>query len=483
MGYNKELNQLIQTLNQQEIKSIYKQLKGKTFMTKLFKIYVEQTPPDINKIKKVNNYAVHQNSLKHEILEYLSAYLGNMESIVNPLINKVNVLVDRRIYKEATKLLNSAKAKCAYYEHFARLLTINNLEIMTDNNGYQEKESQLSKLISERQYYIQQLDIETKFIKLFNLLIQDNLNNSQVCRSQVKIQHVQKILIEIEAIYEQYKKKEIELGGFNQMHLYKNLLQLSTKLGHFKKSVEVAKKVLMVFNKFPFLIEVSANAYQNTLIAIVARAALIADTTSFNFGKSKIEELTKQTFRQKTYIRTFYPIAKINYAINSIATNKEITSILNEMIEDYPKIKEHLGRKMVFEYPLRIAKTYLFLGEYNKAEHWLDTAKNAFVKDIEDDVYSAFYLYQLVVYYGQGMYELLPNKVESIQKHLQRTNNIYQVEKCLLKFFKNTDWKDTKQVKNLSTLQENLHKIIGNNPYEKSYWQWHFNQRKSYCRI
>lgn len=476
MGYNKELKQLIQTLNQKEIKGIYKQLKGKSFMTKLFKIYIEQTPPDINKIKKVNqNYAVHQNSLKHEILDYLSAHLGNMESEVNPLINKVNVLIDRQLYKEATKLLNRAKEKCVHYEHFARLMTVNNLEIIIDNNGYYEEESKMQTILKERRYYVQQLTVETEFADVYADLIQKNLNSSQVSRDIRLVKMGEKVLLRLQEILKKFNKGTLQLGGFNQMHLYRTLTRQYTLTGNFPQALDIGLRSLNVFKEYPFLLEVSSNAYQNVIMIIVARAALVNDGEVFTFGKKEIEKLTNQTQRQKTYIRTFYPIAKINYGINSGATDEEIRSILNEMIEDYPKIKEHLGRKMIFEYPLRIAKTYLFLGNYTEAENWLDTAKEAFVKDIEDDVYSAFYLYQLVILYGQGMYELLPNKVESIQKHLQRTNNVYQVEKCLLKFFKNTDWKSIKRVKHLSTLQGDLQKVIEKNPYEKSYWTWHFD--------
>lgn len=477
MKYNKALKKLIDSLTEEEHKEIQKELsaKGKTKLRKLYKLYKSQDVPDLTKLSMTKNtVSVYQNKLKNRILESLVSNMDIVENRVAPLVNRATVLMGKGLYTESMKFLGKAKEICLSHDYFTRLLTINSIEIVLDNVGYNGVKLSGENLDNERVYYLEELTLETQLIKDFISLLNFGKSESFVTRQNENYAEISEKIERFKSYISRSRR-----SSKNLVHALRGLGQAYDLLGDFSTSSQYCKEIIKGFEESDFLMKTINRAYYNAVVSVAISSAKTRNKEDFHFVKKRILKLKNIEKRDLLYLNSHFPQSELDFQLRTNVSDEKILKTLHEFIDFIERNRDSLLKNVVFGAPLRIAQVYACLGHYDEARKWLVNSRDAYLREIEDNIYSNFYLYDLMIAYGEKVYQVLPSMAKNTRAYFKRSKSeLALTELVLLEFFANKEmykWSNKDHVLELGKLKEALIEIFDDNEQERRYWIWHFD--------
>lgn len=439
------LFQLIQTLSRGE-KRHFKlllgsyQKKGDSQYMRLFDYLAKAEKYDEKKLQqafKGQALPVLKNQLFHRVLGSLGRQYEE-DSIyheVQLLIQKSDILYQRKLFHAADQLLKRAAEKATAFELFETLITVyqrwKRLYIFV--LGVEKRALHIQRFWEMEQRAIAQLsnlrEMEWASMQLFDWYYKHHYAKTTEERKSYDelIQHP--LLQDIQ-----------QAQSFSAKVVYLNTLGLYNDcVGQKKACVDCRAQLVNLYQDHLHFMEERATQYlaasNNWMLGLIHLKAydeaMLALEQILIFpaqlGRSLKGEEEVMWFRMYHSLRLEIFIRKGQFE----GAEKTIAETGAEF--------DRLGSKLneVFKFPFYyfFAYTLFRVGKYDKALDWLEPLIHRDDLSFRSELFRFGRILHLVLHYELGNYDLLPSICRSTQRYLKKSGNLAPYEKLLLEFF------------------------------------------------
>lgn len=391
-----------------------------------------------------NQHAVLKNQLFHKVLDSLVDQYqnGQIYGEVQLLIQKSDVLYQRKLFQAAEQLLKKAAKKAEKFELFEALITIyqrlKRLYIFI--LGVADRADHIQQFWELEQKVISQLanlrEMEWLSMQVFDWYYRHHYAKSAK-EKEAYFQLVNHPLLQAVEQAESFSAKVIflnTLGLFNDcvgekvacVQCRADLIQLYQENPHFIK--ERATQYLAIYNNW-LLGLIHLKAYPSAWKAV---EQVIHFPEQLGRALKGEEEMMwfrlYHSLRLELYIRQ----GKFRAAVDSIAETKA------EM--------ERLGKKLneVFKFPFYyfFAYAYFALGQYKEALDWLEPLIHKDDLTFRTELFRFARVLHLALHYELGNHELLSALCRSTRRYFKKSGSITGLEDHLLDFWRKAPHSD-----------------------------------------
>lgn len=399
---------------------------------------------DLMKPFAPNQHAVLKNQLFHKVLDSLVDQYqhGQIYGEVQLLIQKSDVLYQRKLFQAAEQLLKKAAKKAEQFELFEALITI-----------YQR----LKRLyifilgVADRAHHIQRFwDLERQTISQLANLREMEWLSMQVFDWYYR-HHYAKSEEEKNDYYQLVAHPLLQDVGqaesFSAKVIFLNTLGLFNDcVGEKVACVQCRADLIQLYQEHPHFIEERATQYlaiyNNWLLGLIHLKAYseaweaLQRAVDFpqQLGRSLKGEEEMMWFRLYHSLRLELYIrqGKFQAAVDSIAETKA------EM--------ENLGKKLneVFKFPFYYFFAYAFfaLGRYKEALDWLEPLIHKDDLTFRTELFRFARILHLALHYELGNHELLSALCRSTRRYFKKSGSITVLEEQLLDFWRKAPHSD-----------------------------------------
>jgi hypothetical protein len=126
---------------------------------------------------------------------------------------------------------------------------------------------------------------------------------------------------------------------------------------------------------------------------------------------------------------------ELSYYINTCKF-EQLDKIIKRIMADVNRYTQKSGesRKIVMYNP--VAYAYFIIKEYNEALNYLNKTLNFPFTSPEEKSYTIARIFNLIVHFELGNYDLLEHIIKSTQQYLLKKNRLYPIEKLIIDFIK-----------------------------------------------
>lgn len=394
-----------------------------------------------------NQHAVLKHQLFHKVLDSLvdQYHQGQVYGEVQLLIQKSDVLYQRKLFQAAEQLLKKAAKKAERFELFESLITI-----------YQRLKRLYIFIIgvADRPYHIQRFwELEQKVISQLSNLREMEWLSMQVFDWYYR-HHYAKSEEEKEAYFKLVDHPLLQEVGkaesFSAKVIYLNTLGLFNDcIGEKLACVQYRADLIQLYREHPHFINERATqylaVYNNWLLGLIHlkayQTAWQALQEAINFPQQlgrvlKGEEKMMwfrlyHSLRLELYIRQ----GKFQAAVDTIAETKV------EM--------ERLGEKLneVFKFPFYYFFAYSFfaLRQYQEALDWLEPLIHKDDLAFRTELFRFARVLHLAVHYELGNHDLLSALCRSTRRYFKKSGSLTALEEVLLNFWRKTPHSDSRK--------------------------------------
>lgn len=448
------LFQLIKTLSRGE-KRHFKLLsgsyhkKGESQYVRLFDHLAKAEKYDEKKLQQLfkgQALSVLKNQLFHRILGSLTRQY-EQESVyheVQLLIQKSDILYQRKLFHATDQLLKRAAEKASSFELFETLITIyqrwKRLYIFV--LGVENRAIHIQRFWEMEQRALSQLsnlrEMEWASMQLFDYYYKHHYAKTAEEREAYNalIQHP--LLQDIQ-----------QAQSFSAKVIYLNTLGLYNDcIGQKQACIDYRAQLVRLYQEHAHFMKERATQYlaasNNWILGLIhLRAydeAQLALEQILNFptqlGRSLKGEEEVMWFRLYHSLRLEVLLRKGQFQ----AAEKTIRETSTEM--------ERLGSKLneVFKFPFYyfFAYTLFRIGKYELALDWLEPLLHRDDLSFRSELFRFGRILHLTLHYELGNHNILPSICRSAQRYLKKSGGLAPYEKLLLEFFSKAPHSDTK---------------------------------------
>ncbi len=449
------LFQLIKTLSRGE-KRHFKLLsasyhkKGDSQYVRLFDYLAKAEKYEEKKLQKLfkgQALAVLKNQLFHRVLGSLTRRY-EQESVyheVQLLIQKSDILYQRKLFHATDQLLKRAAEKATSFELFETLITIyqrwKRLYIFV--LGVENRAIHIQRFWEMEQRALSQLsnlrEMEWASMQLFDYYYKHHYAKTTEERDHYHelIQHP--LLQDIR-----------QAQSFSAKVIYLNTLGLYNDcIGQKQSCVDCRAQLVQLYQEHAHFMKERATQYlaasNNWILGLIHlkayNEAQLALEQILNFptqlGRSLKGEEEVMWFRLYHSLRLEVLLRKGHFH----DAEKTIVETSVEM--------ERLGNKLneVFKFPFYyfFAYTLFVMGKYEQALDWLEPLLHRDDLSFRSELFRFGRILHLTLHYELGNYSLLPSICRSAQRYLKKSGGLAPHEKLLLEFFSKAPHSNTKE--------------------------------------
>jgi hypothetical protein len=443
MPASDRLFELIQSMTASErkyFKILTGYQEGEKKYLKLFLAIEEQPEYDEEALRSVligermlNQLHVTKNYLYHQILESLRSrrtFVSPLSEIAH-MVEEIEVLWERGLPSHCTSILEKAKRMAIEHESFSQLLSILNWErTLALKLFYKESvEADLRRIGHERDEVLE---------KITNLYTYEHINAISklffVRDGMARSEEESKIF---ESITGNVFLNAVENAkSFRAQHLHHIVLaRYYQVVGKEEESRMESVAALQPFMDDPTRIDSSPIEYLTSLVWYYDSSF---GKVEFHILVDTIERIREVPVRTKDVQALVFFLANtmeldLFIQTGEIAKGKEVISKLQRGLDLYDKLLSPLSIVLIY---FRAAHILFAIGEYDNALIWLNKAlaEKELIKGQE--LYYTCRLFNLILHYEMGNKKYLEYAIQSTQRYLSTTNNLYQSERALLKLLK-----------------------------------------------
>jgi len=501
MSKNDQLHELIHSMDMSE-KRYFKLFSD--FYSQKNKQYVQLFDVIENQKGYNKQLVLKQSTIKEDRLAWTKNYLYNLilksmrlynmenskRQETRSMIEDIEFLMKKRLFSQAKKILNKAKAQVEKHEFLEERLMIHNLELNIGNKSiqsfdYKVKHNELKECISL-------LSNNQKFYALYQEMY--HLAKTQnIARTEKQKSRLKNIL----------KKPDLQDEGnaltgkakihFHQTHL--TYYMVHNDIPNYNK--HLAEKVKIMESDTLILKEDPARYIISGLIQMLPGMATPETYEDYKDLVKKINKVTQDSQVKNNefiqlYAFVFTRLYEIKIHMNTNNTNalKSLCDELTEVLESLPKVMDDPTVLVIHS---NLVYAYFLCGEFQKCQQITQKifALNAF-NESRIDVCNKINLFYIIINYEMKNFELLVSSVNSAYRIFKKKEVLYPVEKVLLKNLKKLPEtkSPTNERKHFTAFRKELI-ATKKDPYSKEYleyfdlisWLESKLERKSYGEI
>ena len=472
MAYSTDLFHLINAMTKSE-KRYFKLFSsfqsGSKVYISLFNAISRQEHYDEEKLKKklkISAFPTVKTYLYNLILRSLrSQQLNqNISLQLKDMLKDVEILYQKGLYQQCTRLLARARKIAKQYEKHIHLLELCQYEhLLTSLNlaPFHSKkliEKGYSEVTQALAAYDQLSDYRNKVLVMTDYIHSEGRRNKNKADKKKLENALQPIIDGEPPVFLSYK------AGI----LYYNIRELyeSNEL-NYQKAYESSKKYIKHMESNPLLLNQEINNYLVGLNNQMNRQQTLGlfKELKANLEKLKTMELPSETEK----------IRAIEYTLP-----KEVAYYVNmgkyqEGLERIPSIEKQLklyedkmGKPFLLSLYANIVELYIVSDNVRKALHWNNKILNSEEIETYIDYYTNSRLCEIIIHYELDNLEKVDSLLKSYQLLLAKNKGEYQYEKCMLRFLKNLIKQDDEKelLKSFKSMKEELLEL-SKDPFEK----------------
>ncbi len=412
-----------------------------------------------------------KNHLYSLILKSLRGFYADKSAaaILQEQLRNIELLFNKALYKECSKIIKKAKKIAYNYEkHYFLLDLIGWEKTLVEEEYLQGKfDKDLTKLVEEESDCLEKLRNLAEYQILYSKINYAFRRGGYVRNAEEK-----KIVNDI-ANYHLIKGKNTALStkAATACYYIKGLCatterNIDESYVNFKKVIKIMEENPMIMKELP---QRYVKAINNLMFAYMDYERwdecfdMIDKLKSL--GKKPGFESMDVQLKIFTFSNNGELLAHIYKGDFTAARDKVVPNIL-EGIELYEG-KINSEEQMIFYY--NIARVYIGCGDYKQALKYINVVLNDSETGLREDVYTFARLVNLVVHYELGNYDLLDYTIKSTKRFVTKNQKNYKFETVFLKDFKKLlKLKKADGMKQLYiNFKSELEEII-KDPYEKA---------------
>jgi len=408
---------------------------------KLFEQIDKQKVHDEEEIKQIfrkelfiKRLADVKNYLYNLILKSLEGYHGsdNIDIELKSHLNQVQILYEKTLYTQCSKVLAKAKKIAYKYEKHLQILEILQWELQIQKVELNIKK--LNKILAEEKKMLLVYKNSSEYNGL-NLQIHSLLQREGMARSQDHLKKIEKI------IDHPLLSNEAQALSMRAKDYYYNIY------GGYFYFKEDAINQYKCEKKHVALIESEPEQIQEYLLKYIAAL----NNLIIAYIDIKKYDEAGQTIKKLRAIPQTYSVSEgIQLKIFSFSYNLELDLYLKTkhfekgialVVEIEKGFKQFSGKipkstQIVFYH--QIARLYFGVGNYSEALEWLNKLLNDREVDIRPDIHCFARIFNLIIHYELGNDDLVDYRSKSTHYFLDKKQRLYKVETAFLNFFQKT---------------------------------------------
>jgi hypothetical protein len=442
-----ELFELIKSLSKSE-KRFFKLSSslqsGEKNYLKIFDAIDKQREYDEEAIKEqfrketfIKHFPSEKNHLYKLILKSLRAYHSDntISSILKQEIKNIEILYKKALFKECNKFLKRAKKLAREHEKFYYLFELLSWEKLLLEEAYEAGEftKDLDALIKEEHNVIEKLRNLAAYHVLYSKI-------NYVFRSGGYVRsEADRLLVE------EISHHPLIIG--RNTALSKRAATICYYIQGFCATANVDKQTALVkFNRVkqildenPLIRKDLSKRYIRTLSSILT---LQIDLGMIEEAEAMIENMRK--FANKSAFATEdieLVMFKATYLAELRILEKKgeyerAIERIGEVVDGMELNEGKFNKEQELLFMNTIASVYFGAGDFKKSLHWNNRILNDNEPNLRQDIYSYARLFNLVVHYELGNYDLLEYIVKSTYRYLSKRQRDHELEVMILNSMK-----------------------------------------------
>ncbi len=438
-----ELFDLIKSLSKSE-KRFFKlhsalQSGDKNYL-RIFDSIDKQKAYDEEAIKKqfaketfIKHLPSEKNHLYKLILKALRAYHSesSVSGILKQEIKNIEILYQKALYEECNKLLHRAKRIARENERFYYWFELLNWEKMLLEEAYESGEftKDLDALIEEERDVIEKLRNLAAYHILYSKI-------NYVFRSGGYVRTDEEhAMVEEISEHPLIKGKNTALSRRAATICYYTQGFCHWAKRDWKTSLEKFQRVEQILDDNPLIKADLPKRYIRTLNYIINAEIELGDLKG---ARKHIEVLRSQPgepgfngINIETQVFTASYLCELRLLDRS-GEHEQAVALSDEIIAGMERLGPRLQKEYELEFYFALACANFGANKMNKALFWLNKVLNDNEQTLRQDIFTYARLFNLVVHFELGNYDLLEYIVRSTQRFLSKRHRAHQVETLLI---------------------------------------------------
>jgi len=443
-----ELFQLIKSLSKSE-KRYFKltsslQSGDKNYM-KLFDAIELQDSYDEQEIKNkfsketfVKHLPSEKNHLYSLILKSLRGFYADKSAaaILQEQIRNIELLVDKALYKECSKIIRKAKKMAYDYEKYYFLLDLIDWEKTLVEEEYLrgDFDKDLTKIVKEENECLKRLRNLAEYQMLYS-----KINYVFRTGGYTRNDEEQVIVDEI-ANYHLIIGKNTALStkAATACYYIKGLCastdrNLEDTYANFMKVIKIMEDNPMIMRELP---KRYVKALNNVIFSYMDYKKWDECYEMIEKMKGLVKQKGFESLDVQLKLFTFPHNAELLVCIHKGDFNHAIDSVIPEILEGLDKYEGKVNNEEVMIFYYNISRAYFGGGDYKNALKYINLVLNNSEVGLREDVYTFARLVNLVIHYELGNYDLLDYTIKSTKRFVTKSKKNYKFENVFLKDFK-----------------------------------------------
>lgn len=403
----------------------------------------------------LNRFSITKKRLYDHILDSLDAFhsLHSVEAKLNKLIHSADILFNKGLYEQASRVLTSAEKLALTHQQNPSLFAIRRKrKQLLENQGY----------TNISQVFLKKAMQEDKEL----LLYEDYYNQLWYTKSELFIELGRKGKARSEQDEHMYRALLNELpavpdvcqSSFEVNYLYHHIKSACFfALNDMKKSFENLKINCQLFLDFPDQLKAQPNKY----FSLMSNAIFVAEKLHYTDEsdqllsqlKASIHRVNEQQSVDLT-IKYFASLTSIELSLKAFRGNFSLAEYEREEIEQKLRVygeKISPIRRAYIQF--KIASLLLVTGQNQLALKWVNSILNDQALDASEDIRSYSHLLHMLIHIELNNKSIVGYLVKNTQRYLKSRNRLHAFERAFISFL--TKWlKCTSRLEELDCWEE-----------------------------
>lgn len=447
MRPSKELFHLIKSLTKSEkryFKLTSSLQQGEKNYVMLFDAIEAQSEYDEDAIKELFKKATfiqhlpsEKNHLYGQILKSLRAFHSekSVSAELQEYLKNIEILFNKALYKECTKVVRKAKSIAVEHEEFFLLLELINWERILLEEGYVRGSfnKSIDDIVEEEEKILEKLRNVAEYQILYSK-INYVFRNGGFTRNEKERKIVNEIM-----------NHHLIKGSDTALSLKASTacFYIQGLCAWTNHDLELAftnfKKVMDRFNLNPSLIGQLPKRYTRVLNHQLQYYIETGKFDHFFHCLSHLKMLRKQPeFRSIDLQLRIFTFSTINELIASHAVKDHVRAekVVGEILKGIEKYRFRINKEDIIVYYYNIARHYFNIGDHKKALEFINKVLNDNEANLRQDIFVFARLFNLVVHYELENYELLDYIIKSTTRFVQKKKRDYDYENSFIKYMR-----------------------------------------------
>jgi tetratricopeptide (TPR) repeat protein len=437
-------------------------LKIFDFIDKQGEYNEDELKETFKKERFINHLPSEKNHLYKLILKSLRGFHSDnsINSVLKEEIKNVEILYKKSLYKECRKFLMRAKKTAEEHEKFYYWFELISWEKLLIEEDYEQGNFSfdLDKLIQEELSVIEKLRNLAEYQMIYSRI-------NYIFRSGGFVTRPDDIAA-VDEISNHHliigKNTALSSSAASICYYIQGLCNATKR--DFETALVKFNRTKEIIDRQPKLKQDLAKRYVRTQHNLILAHISMGNYEEASLLTTELEKLQGakgfNTYDVKVKIFTCIYTSRITISYRKGDFHSTL-KIVEEMIEGLESYGDRLPKEQVILFSYHIAYVFFGAGLYKDSLKWVNTILNDNEQNLRQDIYSYTRIFNLILHYELGNYDLLEYLMKSTTRQIKKNSKTELVELSILKFLKKViRLGDKARVKGFETFQAELDETL-----------------------